>query len=429
LEKGCNRSRKLIGCRVPRAKRQQEKYMQSSATKPLDDLFVVDLSRILSGPVCTMLLADMGAEIIKVEPPPYGDDSRQWGPPFIGGISTYFMSVNRNKKSLGLNLKTKEGCGILWKLIEKADVLIENFRPGVLDKLGFGYEGVQKANPRLVYCSISGFGHTGPYRDRPGYDVIAQGESGVMDLTGYPDGPPGKLGASLADIVAGLYACNGICLALLARHKTGKGQHVDVGLLDGMVSTLTYHALIYLTTGRSPKRAGTRHPSIVPYESFEASDGFVNIAVTNQKQWENFCHVLGFPEIAHDPRFEQMKARLANYGELRPMIERVVSRMTRTEVMAAMSEVGIPAGPINTVGEALDDAHIRARDMVVELTHPDYGPLKVLGIPVKLSDTPGVVENAPPKFGEHNREVLAMLGFGADQIRQLEQSGVIAKSL
>ena len=394
--------------------------------KPLDDLFVVDLSRILSGPVCTMLLADMGAQVIKVEPPPLGDDSRQWGPPFIGGISTYFLSVNRNKKSLGLNLKTADGRRILWKLIERADVLIENFRPGVLDKLGFGYEAVHTANPRTVYCSVSGFGQTGPYRDRPGYDVIAQGESGMMDLTGYPDGPPAKLGASLADIVAGLYACNGICLALLARHKTGKGQHVDVGLLDGMVSTLTYHALIYLTTGRSPKRAGTRHPSIVPYESFEAKDGFVNIAVTNQKQWENFCQVCGFPEIAQDPRFMEMKARLANYGELRPMIERVISKMTRAEVFAAMSEVGIPAGPINSVAEIMEDPHIHAREMVQQLIHPDYGPLKVLGIPIKLSDTPGVVENAPPKFGEHNREVLAATGYDAAEIARLIKNGTIS---
>jgi crotonobetainyl-CoA:carnitine CoA-transferase CaiB-like acyl-CoA transferase len=332
-----------------------------------------------------MLLADMGAEVIKVEPPPLGDDSRQWGPPFIGGISTYFLSVNRNKKSLGLNLKTEEGRRVLWKLIERADVVIENFRPGVLDKLGFGYKTVATVNPRTVYCSISGFGHTGPYRDRPGYDVIAQGESGMMDLTGYPDGPPAKLGASLADIVAGLYAFNGITLALLARHRTGKGQHVDVSLLDGMVSTLAYHALIYLTTGRSPTRAGTRHPSIVPYECFQAKDGFVNIAVTNQKQWENFCRVLGFPDVATDARFEAMKARLANYEELRPMIDRVVSRMTRSEVIVAMSEVGIPAGPINTVGEVLEDPHVRAREMVAELTHAEYGPLKVLGIPIKLS--------------------------------------------
>jgi len=373
-----------------------------------------------------MLMADMGAEVIKVEPPPFGDDSRQWGPPFIGGISTYFLSVNRNKKSLGLNLKSKEGRAILHKLIERADVLLENFRPGVLDRLGFGYEAVTKLNPRTIYCSVSGFGHTGPYRDRPGYDVIAQGESGMMDLTGYPDGPPAKLGASLADIVAGLYAFNGICLALLARQKTGKGQHVDVSLLDGMVSTLAYHALIYLSTGRSPTRAGTRHPSIVPYECFQTKDGFVNIAVTNQKQWENFCEALGFPEIAHDDRFETMKARLSNYGILRPMIDRVVSMMSRTEVIKAMSGVGIPAGPINSVGEILEDPHIHAREMVAELTHPQYGPLRVLGIPIKLSDTPGIVENAPPMFGEHNREVLQKMGFSEKEMAGLESSGVLA---
>src|SRR5881296_2779667 len=394
--------------------------------KPLDDLFVVDLSRILSGPVCTMLLADMGAEVVKVEPPPSGDDSRQWGPPFIGGISTYFLSVNRNKKSLSLNLKTAEGQRVLWKLIERADVLIENFRPGVLEKLGFGYNSVAKVNQRAVYCSISGFGHTGPYRDRPGYDVIAQGESGIMDITGYPDGPPAKLGASLADVVAGLYAFNGILLALLARHKTAKGQHVDISLLDGMVSTLTYQALIYLSTGRSPQRLGTRHPSIVPYECFKAQDGFVNIAVTNQKQWENFCRVLGFAELATDPRFDTMKARLAHYGELRPLIDRVISKMTRAETIARMSEAGIPAGPINTVGEILEDPHIHAREMVVELTHPEYGPFKALGIPIKLSDTPAAVDKAPPRFGEHNREVLSRLGYGEGEIRKLAEAGVIS---
>jgi len=396
--------------------------------RPLDDLFVVDLSRILSGPVCTMLLADMGAEVIKIEPPPLGDDSRQWGPPFIGGISTYFLSINRNKRSVGLNLKTEDGSRVLWKLIERADVVIENFRPGVLEKLGFGYHAISKVNERAVYCSISGFGQTGPYSDRPGYDVIAQGESGMMDLTGYPDGPPAKLGASLADVVAGLYAFQGVLLALLARQKTGKGQQVDVSLLDSMVSTLTYQALIYLTTGRSPQRLGTRHPSIVPYECFKAQDGFVNIAVTNQKQWLNFCQVLGFREIAVDPRFETMEARLANYDTLKPMIDRALSAMTRTEVMARMSDVGIPSGPINTVGEILEDPQIHAREMVVALTHPEYGPLRLLGIPIKLSDTPGTVEMAPPRFGEHNREVLFKLGYSEADVARFAESGVIAGS-
>jgi formyl-CoA transferase/CoA:oxalate CoA-transferase len=396
--------------------------------KPLDDVFVVDLSRILSGPICTMLMGDMGAEIIKVEPPPTGDDSRQWGPPFVGGISTYFHSINRNKKSLGLNLKSEQGRRILWKLIERADVVIENFRPGVLDKLGFGYSEVAKINPRAIYCSISGFGQTGPYRNRPGYDVIAQGESGVMDLTGTADGPPVKMGASLADIVTGLYAFHGILLALLVRHRTGKGQRIDVSLLDSMVSTLTYNALIYLTTGRAPKRMGTRHPSIVPYECFRAKDGFVNVAVTNQKQFVNFCKVIGFPEAATDPRFEHMKDRLAHYDELKRMMDPVIAGWTRAEVIERMSEVGIPSGPINTVGEIMEDPQIHARDMVYELIHPEYGPLKVLGIPIKLSDTPGGIELAPPRFGQHNHEILRRVGYDDAAIAELQQKSVIAET-
>ncbi len=375
-----------------------------------------------------MLMGDMGAEVIKIEPPPTGDDSRQWGPPFVGGISTYFHSINRNKKSLGLNLKTPYGREILWKLIDRADVLIENFRPGVLDKLGFSYEAVSKRNPRVVYCSISGFGQTGPYRDRPGYDVIAQGESGVMDLTGFPDGPPVKLGASLADIVTGLYAFQGILLALLARYRTGQGQQVDISLLDSMVSTLTYHALIYLTTGRSSTRMGTRHPSIVPYECFHGSDGFVNVAVTNQKQWVNFCNVLGFPHIAADPRFEKMKDRLDHYDELKRMIDSVISKWTRAEIIQRMSEVGIPAGPINTVGEIMEDPQMKARDMVYELIHPEYGPLRVLGIPIKLSETPGALETAPPRFGQHNREVLSRLGYDDNAIAGFANSEIISEA-
>jgi crotonobetainyl-CoA:carnitine CoA-transferase CaiB-like acyl-CoA transferase len=394
--------------------------------KVLDDVFVVDLSRILSGPVSTMLLADMGAMVVKVEPPPLGDDSRQWGPPFVGGMSTYFMSVNRNKKSLGLNLKSEEGRQVLWKLIERADVVIENFRPGVLEKLGFGYSDVSRVNPRTVYCSISGFGQTGPYRDRPGYDVIAQGESGVMDITGYPDQPPVKLGPSLADVVTGLYAFQGILLALLARHRTGKGQHVDVSLLDSIVSTLTYHAMIYLTTGRSPRRNGNRHPSIVPYECFKASDGFVNIGVTNPKQWANLCTVLGFPELAADPRFEKMADRLSNYDKLKPIIDRAVAGMTRSQVMESLSEVGIPAGPVNTVAEILEDPQITAREMVVELLHPEHGPLRFLGIPIKLSTNPGAVETLPPRFGEHNHEILKLLGYDENAIRRFAEAGAIS---
>ncbi len=394
--------------------------------KPLDDIFVVDLSRILSGPICTMLMGDMGARVTKVEPPPHGDDSRLWGPPFIGGISSYFHSINRNKDSLGLNLKSEGGREVLWKLIDRADVLVENFRPGVLERLGFGYEEVSKRNSRLVFCSISGFGQTGPYRDRPGYDVIAQGESGMMDLTGEPDGPPLKLGGSLADIVTGLFAFHGILLALLVRHRSGEGQHVDISLLDSMVSTLAYQAGIYLTTGKSPKRMGTRHPSIVPYESFLARDGFINIAVTNQKQWVNFCEVLEFPNLASDSRFDSMPNRIANYEQLKPVIDTTLRELTRAQITERLSGVGIPVGPINTVGEILEDPHIQVREMVAELTHPEYGPLKMLGIPIKLSETPGELRQAPPRFGEHNDKVLDWLGYTESDILRLSGSGALA---
>jgi crotonobetainyl-CoA:carnitine CoA-transferase CaiB-like acyl-CoA transferase len=391
---------------------------------PLDDIFVVDLTRILSGPICTMSMADMGASVVKIEPPPHGDDTRLWGPPFVNGVATYYLSVNRNKKSLGLNLKTEEGRDILWKLIDRADVLVENFRPGVLSSLGFGYDAVSRRNPRVVYCSISGFGQTGPYRDRAGYDVVAQGESGLMDLTGYPDQPPAKLGSSLADIVAGLYAFQGILMALLVRHRTGRGQAIDIGLVDSLVSTLTYQAMIYFATSRSPTRMGTRHPSIVPYECFEAQDGYVNIGVANDKHFGLLCRTLGFPDVASDPRFATGPGRLTNYEALRPIIADAVARLTRDEVMKMLGGSGLAVGVINTVAEVLEDPHLHAREMVAELTHAEYGPLRYLGIPIKLSDTPGRLASAPPLFGEHNRDVLADLGFSESAIADFARNEV-----
>jgi crotonobetainyl-CoA:carnitine CoA-transferase CaiB-like acyl-CoA transferase len=391
---------------------------------PLDDIFVLDLTRILSGPICTMLMGDMGAEVVKIEPPPHGDDTRLWGPPFVNGVATYYLSVNRNKKSLGLNLKSPQGREVLWKLIDRADVLVENFRPGVLKSLGFGYDEVARRNERIIYCSVSGFGQTGPYSQRAGYDVVAQGESGLMDLTGYPNEPPAKLGSSLADIVAGLYAFHGILLALLVRHRTGRGQAIDIGLVDSLVSTLTYQAMIYFATGRSPVRMGTRHPSIVPYECFEAKDGYVNIGVANDKHFGLLCQTLGFPNLASDDRFAKGPGRVTNYDELRPIIAAAVARLTRAEVMKVLGDSGIAVGTVNTVAEALEDPHLHAREMVAELTHPEYGPLKYLGIPIKLSDTPGRLGSAPPLFGEHNRQVLRELGFSEGTISAFEQDGV-----
>jgi crotonobetainyl-CoA:carnitine CoA-transferase CaiB-like acyl-CoA transferase len=395
---------------------------------PLDDIFVLDLSRILSGPFCTKMIGDMGATIVKVEPPPRGDDTRLWGPPFINGISTYFLSINRNKRSIGLNLKSPQGQEVLWKLVDRADVLVENFRPGVLDKLGFGFDAVSARNPRLIYASISGYGQTGPYRNRPGYDVVAQGESGVVDLTGEPDRQPVKVGASIADIVAGLYAYQGILLAMLARHRTGKGQRVDIALLDGMISTLTYQAASYFATGKSPKRLGTRHPSIVPYETFETRDGFVNIGAANEKQWQNLCRALDVTDLAFDTRFNTMAGRISNYGELRAILDARLRKLSRAEAFELLARYELPVGPINTVAEVLEDPHIHAREMVKELTHPEYGPLRYLGIPVKLSDTPGELQGPPPRFGEHNRNVLAELGYDDHGIDQLAMSNVIAEA-
>ena len=395
---------------------------------PLDNIFVLDLSRILSGPFCTMMLGDMGATVVKVEPPPRGDDTRLWGPPFVNGISTYFLSINRNKRSIGLNLKSPQGQDVLWKLVDRADVLVENFRPGVLDKLGFGYDAVSARNPRIVYASISGYGQTGPYRNRPGYDVVAQGESGVVDLTGEPDRQPVKVGASIADIVAGLYAYQGILLAILARHRTNKGQRVDVALLDGLISTLTYQAESYFATGKSPTRLGTRHPSIVPYETFETRDGFVNIGAANEKQWQNLCRALGFPDLAFDPRFNTMAGRISNYGELRAILDAELRKLTRVEASELLAKYELPVGPINTVAEVLEDPHVHAREMVQELTHPEYGTLRYLGIPVKLSDTPGELQGPPPRFGEHNRNVLIELGYEEHTIDQLAVSNVIAEA-
>jgi crotonobetainyl-CoA:carnitine CoA-transferase CaiB-like acyl-CoA transferase len=392
---------------------------------PLDDIFVLDLSRILSGPFCTMMLGDMGATEVKVEPPPRGDDTRLWGPPFVNGISTYFLSITRNKRSIGLNLKSPEGQDVLWKLVDRADVLVENFRPGVLEKLGFGYDAVSRRNPRLIYASISGYGQTGPYRNRPGYDVVAQGESGIVDLTGEPDRQPVKVGASIADIVAGLYAYQGILLAMLARHRTGKGQRIDVGLLDSMISTLTYQAMSYFATGKSPTRMGTRHPSIVPYETFETRDGFVNIGAANEKQWKNLCRALGFPELASDPRFDTMAGRLTNYTELRAILDGALRKLTRAETFDLLAQYELPVGPINTVAEVLEDPHIHAREMVQELTHPEYGPLRYVGIPVKLSDTPGALQSPPPRFGEHNTHVLRELGYDDRAIESLASGKII----
>jgi crotonobetainyl-CoA:carnitine CoA-transferase CaiB-like acyl-CoA transferase len=393
--------------------------------KPLDGIRVVDLSRILAGPYCSMLLSDFGADIVKIENPDKGDDTRSYGPPFLDGESVYFLSINRGKKSLTLNLKTPEASEILKKLIQRSDVLLENFRREFLPSIGFGYEDVAKLNPKIIYASVTGYGHTGPWAERPGYDLAVQGQSGIMSLTGDPNGSPYKTGTSLADITAGIYATLGILLALQARQRTGKGQKVDVSLLDGQVSFLTYQAGIYFGTGKSPTRKGNQHPSIVPYETFKASDRYFNLAIGNDRLWQQFCDLLGRPELKTNEKFATNPKRVQYHDELHPLLEKIFSQKTADEWLALLEEHALPCGPIFSVAEVLEHPQVRAREMVVERPHPKLKSVKMTGVPVKLSGTPGEAGDAPPLLGQHTDQVLRDLGYKDDDIAKLKKAGAI----
>ena len=376
------------------------------STPPLDGLLVVDLTRVLSGPYCTMLLADMGARVIKIEQPGRGDDTRGWGPPFVGEESAYFLSINRNKESLTLDLKQPEAKRILEQLLDRADVVVENFRPGTIDRLGFGYETVAARWPRIVYCSISGFGQTGPRRDQPGYDAVIQAEAGLMSVTGEADGPPLRLGVAIADIVSGMFAAQGIAMALLARARSGRGQLVDVGMLDATAALLTYQAANYFVTGRAPERMGNRHPTIVPYETFEAADGDFVLAVGNDDLWRRFCKVSELLDLASDPRFATNRARVEHYDELRPILVGRLRTRSRAEWIAAFNVEGVPSGAVRDVAEVLSDPQLAAREMIQGVEHATLGTVRTLGLPIKLSDTPGAVRAAPPALGQHTDQIL-----------------------
>lgn len=391
----------------------------------LSGIKVLDLSRVLAGPYCSMLLADHGAEVVKVEQPGKGDDTRAFGPPFVKGESAYFLSINRGKKSITVDLKTDQGKEIVRRLAEKADVILENFRPGVADKLGVGYEAVKAFNPRVVYASVSGFGATGPDRLKPGYDLMIQGMGGLMSITGPAGEMPGKVGASISDILAGIYAFQGILLALFHRERTGKGQRVDISMLDSVVSVLTHQAQNYFTTGKAPVRRGNRHPSICPYETFTASDGYVNIAVGNDKLWQSFCDLIGRPELKSDPRFLTNPKRVENHDALFPILNEIVKTRTTAEWLAALERAEIPAGPILDLEAVLNLPQIRAREMVVEVDHPSIGKLKLSGIPVKLSESAGRITTAPPLLGQHTDEVLAGLGYAPGEIAELRRGKAI----
>ena len=391
----------------------------------LDGLLVCDLSRVLAGPYCTMMLGDLGARVIKVESPKGGDDTRAWGPPFLEDESVYFLSINRNKESLTLDLKAPRGVEALWRLIERADILVENFRAGTLDRLGFDYAACAARNPRLVYASVSGYGQDGPESERPGYDLIAQGEGGIMSLTGDSDGPPFKTGVSYADITAGMWALNGVLAALYVRERTGRGQRVDAALLDGQIGLLGYQAAGYLATGKVPHRQGNRHPTITPYETFATADGYLNVACGTDRQWQAFCGAIERPGLAAEPRFMKSADRVQNRAALEAELGPVLKTRPTADWLVRLLAADVPAGAVRTVAEALDSPQVKARGMIVSVDHPTVGPLRLTGMPVQLSETPGRPRLPPPRLGEHSETVLTgLLEYSKEEVRQMITQGV-----
>jgi formyl-CoA transferase/CoA:oxalate CoA-transferase len=394
-------------------------------TGPLAGLTILDLTRVLSGPYCTMVLGDLGARIIKVEHPGKGDDTRHWGPPFVGKESAYFLSINRNKESVTLDFKPAEGRAILEQLIARADVFVENFRPGTLDKVGFGWEAVRERFPRLVYASISGYGQTGPRRNEAGYDAVMQAEGGLMSVTGDADRPGYRLGVAITDMVSGLYCAQGITAALLARERTGQGQRVDIGMLDTTAALLTYQAANWFTTGETPKRQGNRHATIAPYETFTTQDGEIVIAVGNDEIWKRFCAVAGLDDMAGDPRFATNKDRMANYEAMRPPIDRVFRTATSVEWVARLNAAGVANGEVRDIGQMLNDPQLAARQMIETLMHPTAGATRVIGAPIKLSKDPASVRTPPPVLGQHTDAVLQEIGYDEAAIARLRSRHVI----
>jgi len=392
----------------------------------LSGLRVLDLSRVLSGPFATMTLADLGADVIKVEQPGTGDDTRQWGPPFQGGEAAYFLSVNRNKRSLAVDLKSADGLAIVRDIAAEVDIVVENFRPGTAARLGLGYEELAGAHPGLVYASISGYGQTGPDSARAGYDAIAQARSGIMSVTGEADGPPVRVGVSSADLVAGMWAVIGILAALRERDRSGAGQWVDISLLDGSVSWLTYVASGYFASGERPRRYGSAHPTIAPYQAFGTADGYVMVAVGNDGLWRRFAPAVGLGELLDDDRFRTNPQRVGHRDTLIPLIEKAMSARSSDEWVRRLDEAGVPVGPIQTVDEVMHDPQVLARGMVSELKHPTAGTLRTIGCPVRLTATPPAVRTVPPLLGQHTDDVLAELGLSEERIGALHRSGAVA---
>ncbi len=396
--------------------------------KPLlEGVRVLDLSRVLAGPYCTMILGDLGAEIIKVEAPGVGDDTRHWGPPFTeGGESAYFLCVNRNKRSMTLNLKSDQGIHILEDLIQQSDVLVENFRVDTMDTWGLSYEKLQQLKPGLIYCSITGYGYTGPYRDLPGYDFIIQAQGGVMSITGPEGGEPYKVGVAIADITAGLFACNAILAALYDHQRSGRGQRIDISLLDSQIAWLANVGSNYLISGEKPIRYGNAHPNIVPYQTFKASDGHFALGIGNDGQWMQFCERAGQKEWAEDDRFKTNAKRVENREILIPLLEELFYMHEIAHWLSILESVGVPCGPINSIEQVMNDPQVLAREMVVKVDHPCAGPIKMVASPLKIPTAKVEVRFPPPMLGEHTEEILhQQLGYDRVTIEKLRTERVI----
>ncbi|MGE8691545.1 MAG: CaiB/BaiF CoA transferase family protein [Achromobacter sp.] len=406
----------------------------SQRPAPLTGIRVLDLTRVLAGPWCTQNLADLGAEVIKIERPGSGDDTRAWGPPYLKdeegndtSEAAYYLSANRNKLSVALDIASPRGAELVRELALQSDILVENFKVGGLSKYGLDYESLKEINPRLIYCSITGFGQTGPYASRPGYDFMIQGMGGLMSITGerddLPGGGPQKAGVAVADLMTGMYSTVGILAALHERSRSGQGQHIDMALLDCQVAMLANQNLNYMTSGVAPKRAGNAHQNLVPYQVFAASDGHLIVAVGNDSQFRNYCGAIGLPELSADPRFSTNPQRVKNRAELVPLLAERMATGERDHWLAALEGVGVPAGPINTLDQVYEDPHVLARGMKRELPHPAAGKVPMAASPLKFSGSPVEYRRPPPMLGEHTGQVLSeRLGLSAEEIQALAQS-------
>lgn len=396
--------------------------------KALEGIRVLDLTRALAGPFCTLMLGDHGADVIKIEIPVTGDDTRKWGPPFIGEESAYFLSINRNKRSLTLNFKEEKAKEIFRKLAKDADVVVENFTPGVMERFGLGYDDIKAINPGIVYCSISGFGQTGPYRSRPAYDQIMQGLSGLMSITGEPDGEPQKVGIAVADIGAGMWAAFAVMAAIHNRSHQGEGQgqYIDISMMDAQVAWLTYQAANFFATDETPKRLGAAHPNLVPYQAFMCQDNkYLNLAVGSERIWDRFCEGMNMPELKEDPDYATNVERAQNRSKIVPLLQEIFLKRPVMEWVEQLQKFSVPCGPINDLADVFSDPQLLSRDMYQEMTHPTLGKIKQLGIPIKFSRTPGALDLPPPLLGQHNQEVLESLGYSSAEIEELKAQEVI----